>query len=159
MRKKCPKPQGFTLIELLITIAIIAILAVVAVAVYQGQIKNARNSARRADIQAIANAMEAQKQSTSSTYPAISASFFAGGKMPSDPINVVNGTNTACTGSSTNTVCKYCYSLDSTPITSCSEGATFIDTETAPPGWSASATWTVCANLETTGAFCRSNSQ
>lgn len=52
---------GFTLIELLVVISILAILATVAVVQYTGINSKARDSARRADIYAIATALEVNK--------------------------------------------------------------------------------------------------
>lgn len=78
--------QGFTLIELLVVVAIIAILAVIGVTVFSGVQRNARDARRKADVSAIADALEAQKTPNTTTYPAtVLANFFASGVIPADP--------------------------------------------------------------------------
>lgn len=92
MKKLLPKtasnPQGFTLIELLVVISIIAILSVVGITVFTNTQKNSRDVRRKADIDSIANALEANYTSGSSTpYPVAAGSMFAGGSVPADPQN------------------------------------------------------------------------
>lgn len=53
------RQNGFTLIELLVVISIIAVLSVVGMVVFTGVQKNARDARRKADIDSIANALEA----------------------------------------------------------------------------------------------------
>ncbi len=77
--------HGFTLIELLVVVAIIAILSVIGITVFSGVQRNARDARRRADIDAISTAMEANYNSTAGTYAALSAGFFAGNTIPTDP--------------------------------------------------------------------------
>lgn len=148
--------KGFTLVELMIVIAIIAILTVIGVVVYQGQQKNARDTRRSSDIQAIAQSLEAQKQPGQINYPVLAPVFFSSQKIPVDPTNTIEGTDSVCPG-----VCQYCFTLSATPISDCpASGGSYISSETADPsGWSASPTWTVCANLESGKSFCRSNTQ
>ena len=92
MHKLLPKtaknPHGFTLIELLVVISIIAILAVIGIAIFTGVTARARNAKRRADVQAVVGAFEANKDTTSSTYAPIIPNHFSGGHFPQDP----NGT-------------------------------------------------------------------
>ncbi|MBI3486385.1 prepilin-type N-terminal cleavage/methylation domain-containing protein [Candidatus Daviesbacteria bacterium] len=76
--------RGFTLVELMVVIAIIAILAAIAITVFSGQQKNARDSQRRANIDAIANALESKKGSNA-TYQIISSSDFTSQTFPTDP--------------------------------------------------------------------------
>lgn len=98
MRKFLPRtannPQGFTLIELLVVISIIAILSVIGVTIFVGAQKNARDSKRRADIDAISNALEVHHNNSANencnnagagTYCAPQDNWFAGGKEPTDP--------------------------------------------------------------------------
>lgn len=73
--------SGFTLVELLIVVAIVAILSVIGVTVYTGIQKNARNSAKKADIDAIAKAYEV-KYDSSGNYVALTDTDFASGKIP-----------------------------------------------------------------------------
>ncbi|MBI2593429.1 prepilin-type N-terminal cleavage/methylation domain-containing protein [Candidatus Daviesbacteria bacterium] len=147
MPKTINNPKGFTLVELLVVITIIAILSVIGVVVYQGQVKNARDSARKTDIDAIANAMEANKVAGSVTYNAMADTFFASGKAPTDPTSTNVAPEDACPG-----VCKYCVR---TGAGTCKTSDTTVGV--GAPG--AVSTWTVCANLEAGGQFCRSNSQ
>lgn len=110
--------RGFTLIELLVVIAIIAILSVVGIAAFKGVTGGARDSTRRADIDAIAKAYEIQK---TSGYIALSDSQFASGKKPQDP-NSQKGDYfnwLAQDGSGF----KVCASLDNNPNTVCNTPA------------------------------------
>lgn len=111
--------QGFTLNELLVVIAIIAILSVVGIAAFKGVTGGARDSTRRADIDAIAKAYEIQK---TSGYIALSDSQFASGKKPQDP-NSQKGDYfnwLAQDGSGF----KVCASLDDNPNNVCNTPAT-----------------------------------
>lgn len=89
MQKLLPKtsrnPKGFTLIELLVVITIIAILAVIGLAIFTGVQARARNAKRRADVQAIVGAYEANKATNTSVYPSIVPGHFSGGAFPQDP--------------------------------------------------------------------------
>lgn len=78
---KDSRSKGFTLVELLIVVAIVAILSVIGVTVYTGIQKNARNSAKKADIDAIAKAYEV-KYDSSGNYIALTDTDFASGKIP-----------------------------------------------------------------------------
>jgi prepilin-type N-terminal cleavage/methylation domain-containing protein len=72
--------KGFTLIELLVTIAIIAIISVVAVALFGNIQANARDGKRKAELEAIANAIEVNKSDTG--YQRVLNTHFGGNKMP-----------------------------------------------------------------------------
>lgn len=139
--------RGFTLVELIVVIAILAILSIVGVAVFTGQQKNARDSKRKSDIEAIAQAMESAKTPGASAYVALADTNFSAGSVPTDPTNTNVVPNNACPG-----VCKYCVR---TSAGTCGTG----DTPVAPGAPGAVATWTVCANLEAGGYFCRSSAQ
>ena len=83
MKKYLPKLnnlKGFTLIELLVVIAIIAVLAVIGFAAFSGIQSRARDASRRADLKAIADALEVNKNSTG--YQPITASQFGAGVLP-----------------------------------------------------------------------------
>lgn len=144
--------KGFTLIELLVVISIIAILSVIGITVFQGQQKSARDARRRADIESIAQAMEAQKPSGSVTYKALEKNYFSAGIIPADPTNTSSDLVDNACGFSGGTVCRYCVRSD---VGQCSNADTPVDV--GAPG--DVATWTVCANLEAGGYFCRSNAQ
>jgi len=168
------KNNGFTLIELLVVIAIIAILAAVGFATYSGVQKNARDSKRQTEINAIANALEIRYQISSGgtcpgggtpnggTYCPLQASWFANNVVPTD-------TNASVT--------PYCiwWNLNSlsswtTAASNIASGACTITG--APGGTEARAAavnapdineasyWRVCAILEKTGQpYCVNSKQ
>lgn len=74
--------SGFTLIELLVAITIVAILSTIGYSVFAGAQLKARDTVRRSDILAIANAIEGH---FTGTYPPILNSWFAKGSVPTDP--------------------------------------------------------------------------
>lgn len=79
--------HGFTLIELMVVVAIIAILSIIGIVSFTNIQSQARDGRRRADIDAIATAMEANRNPTGSTYPTYDASIFANNKKPYDPLD------------------------------------------------------------------------
>ncbi len=107
MKKLLPKtlnnPQGFTLIELMVVVSIIAFLAVIGVAAFSNAQKTARDGRRRADIEAIAAALESNRDTVVGKYQPSSDTavttilstdtnatfngYFSSGKAPTDPTN------------------------------------------------------------------------
>lgn len=79
-----PKKNGFTLIELLVVVAILAILSVIGLSIFAGTQIKARDTKRKADVEAISNALEAH-YNFSTGYPALAGSWFVGGSLPKDP--------------------------------------------------------------------------
>ena len=77
--------SGFTLIELLVAISIIAILATIGTTIFTGVQKEAQNSRRKADIVAIAKAMEGKYNPVSGTYSTLTGGEFAAGVIPTPP--------------------------------------------------------------------------
>ncbi len=166
--------KGFTLIELLVVIAIIAILSVIGFTVFTNVQKSARDAKRKADIQAIAKAMEVHFGQCGSGYCNLQTDYFAGGGVPQDPLNrqsnCANGNNDAC---------QYCF----TPLTGqqpggdpnwanhgCSYTVGVIQHNEAQVGSPGSlilqaqnGNWILCANLETSSNgkwyYCISNQQ
>lgn len=155
MKKFLPKtiknPQGFTLIELMVVISIIAILSIIGIALYTNVQKNARDARRKADIDAIANALEVNYSDSGGKYTALATSQFSSGTFPKDPMDAA----TTCLDS----YCGYCGISDSTTGAACS--ASNIST-TVPVSATAGLTkWAVCANLETavngSNHYCKSS--
>lgn len=161
MKRFLPKtrftPQGFTLIELMIVISIIAILSVIGMVIYGGVQKSARDARRKADIDSIANAMEANydKPTNPGQYSPLAATMFSSGVIPEDPIGA--GSATGCGGA----ICIYCVTqhLTTIPVRASCISTSSLPAEGVPLGGTAK--WTICANLEgTTNTFyCRSNQQ
>lgn len=122
MKRFLPKtvnnPQGFTLVELLVVISIIAILTVIGITIFTGQQRAARDAKRKADIDAIAKALESHynqepdqycEGSHAGTYCTPLDEWFAGGssgtqgtKIPKDPSDgqeyLYSGENTPALG-------------------------------------------------------------
>ncbi|MCL5783894.1 MAG: type II secretion system GspH family protein [Patescibacteria group bacterium] len=153
MKKSAP---GFTLIELLVVIVIIAILASIGMVVYGGIQRQARDSKREADINAVANVMESNYDSSTQAYRALDSSYFSGGVVPKDPLD--GDTSNSCNGSP----CKYCFKDATSSACLSSDASVDAGQPTFPPRTS----YYACANLETAGAgqagtnyYCRSNQQ
>lgn len=82
--------KGFTLVELLVVIAIIAILSVIGLTVFTGVQANARDARRKADIDAIAAAIETTKTPGTFYYSSLPATGFSAGVVPVDNGDVAN---------------------------------------------------------------------
>lgn len=120
MKKLLPRtlnnPQGFTLVELMVAIAIVAILAVVGITIFSGLQKNARDSKRRQDIDAIVKALETKYDQNTGYYPGVIGTWFAGGQIPTQPQGG-NYTGVVTTGSFQSF--NVCASLESTTVSYC----------------------------------------
>lgn len=86
--KTVKNPKGFTLIELLVVIAILAVLATIGFAAFTGIAGRGNDGKRRADVKAVADAIE-NKRTTLSLIDyntiAVFDTDFAGGVVPPDP--------------------------------------------------------------------------
>jgi|CXWK01.1.fsa_nt_gi prepilin-type N-terminal cleavage/methylation domain-containing protein len=92
-----PRPinfRGFTLVELLVVIVILSILGVVGVTLFSSTQARARDAKRKADIQAMSKAMEAN-YSPGVGYPtALVGTWFADGAAPTNPAPPAGGVYT-----------------------------------------------------------------
>ena len=112
------RKSGFTLLELVVVIALIAILSVVGISVFVGLQKNARDTKRKADIDAIAKSYEAKKV-TGGAYLALSGQDFSSGSIPKDPSKGDYFNVMADDGSGF----KTCAALEANPLDSCNTPA------------------------------------
>ncbi len=148
--------NGFTLVELMVVITIIAILTVIGITVYNGVQKNARDARRRADIDSIASAMEANYgKVTAGKYSALAGTMFSSNTVPEDPVNKTDST------SCSKNACYYCVreaAIDADlTINVCAIPEDRVSPD-KPSG--AKDFWVVCANLESsTTPYCRKNQQ
>lgn len=105
--------SGFALVELLVVISILAILSVIGYTAFNNVQSGARDAKRRADIDAIVNAMEIQYgQCQTGKYCNITASSFSSGQIPTDPLETSYGvTQSKCGADDTGAprVCQYCF--------------------------------------------------
>lgn len=86
--KKSLSQMGFTLIELMVVVAIIGVLMSAGILAFSNAQQNARDARRRADIDAIAKALEQYYANNSFSYPATAgaiATYFPAGAAPTDP--------------------------------------------------------------------------
>lgn len=110
--------KGFTLVELLVVISIIAILSVIGITVFSGVQKSARDTKRREDLAALANAVRIYSL-TNHAFPPSSCSTDNSGdwsaafktalapymtSIPVDPINT-GWSGNSCSGGA----CIYCF--------------------------------------------------
>lgn len=128
MKKQTNK--GFTLVELLVVVAIIAILSVIGLTVFTGAQANARDARRKADIDAIANAIETTRSPGTVYYTSLPSTGFSGGVVPVDNGNVVSKTHYCIRTSKTTTV----------PTDGTAWGATDV-CPTAPPAVTDESDW------------------
>ena len=89
MKSKLKIERGFTLIEILVVIAIIGLLSLIVFASFDDSKKKARDSARHADIQQLAAALQTYGV-TYGEYPSDLADLVSVGllfSIPTDPLN------------------------------------------------------------------------
>jgi prepilin-type N-terminal cleavage/methylation domain-containing protein len=161
--------KGFTLVELMVVISIIAVLSTIAFSTFSNAQKASRDAKRRGDIDAVANALEANK--TSSGYINVVDSQFASGKVPIDPMQTSFNDYGSTTGKCGNTDstdnyekrCWYCKNNNtSASVKTAASYCTTADWGVGDNNWGSGVTsWYICANLETgsTKYYCRKSQQ
>lgn len=114
---------GFTLIELMVVIGIIAVLSAAGLVVFSGVQKNARDTKRKEDVQAIAKAYEFRYNPDSQSYPTLTPDAFT--NIAPTPQRVGDYTTTFSTNGSGNyTGFRVCAKLDS--------GSSSLDCQASP---------------------------
>lgn len=146
------------MIELMVAITIVAIMSVAGIIVYTQVQQNARDTKRREDINAIATALEGQKDPTTATYASITAANFPTRAIPRDPTGSTVFYCISASALGDNTVPSVPTSW--TARENCPVNYNLFNTGNEMNGRAA---WTICALLER-GAnpgniVCRSNSQ
>lgn len=137
---------GFTMVELLVVISIIGILSTIGISTYSSAQANGRDTRRRGEIDAINQALELNKQDVG--YQALTNAQFGSGSIPTngptgDPycINTSGASAPSSTWTSCNTI-----------------GAGWVQVSSGAPSGNPTQ-YIVCASLERSPVFCRSNSQ
>ncbi len=161
MKKFLPKslanPSGFTLIELMVVVSIIAILSVIGIVAFGNTQKNARDTRRRSDIDAISKALEVNKNPGLDTYNVLVDTQFAQGKVPTDS---GNGSATYCANASTTAGSPPAVPTAWSNTSACPTSYATVSI-TYPAATAKS--WTICALLETglnpNNIFCRQSAQ
>lgn len=111
MHSSAQDKRGFTLVELMVVISIISILSVIGIVLYSNAQKSARDTKRKADINAIVTAMELHLgECASSKYCNLATSYFNSSTIPQDPKEgqTICGKHT----NGTSTACQYCFLND-----------------------------------------------
>lgn len=139
MKKFLPTSKGFTLIELMVVVTIIAFLSVIGIVAFGNAQKQARDGRRRGDIDAIAVALEAQRNQLTGVYPLLTDSMFAKNVKPKDPSTDLDYT---VTRSADNTKFVVCTDLE-------------IDTGNSTSGTALA----LPATANTGGFYCRGSQQ
>lgn len=162
---KTTNNKGFTLVELMVVVSIVAILSVVGVTVYSGIQTRARDAARRADIDAIANALEVNKVS-GGVYTQLANAQFAAGTIPlKDPSGNVYCGNVTPSTIASNNITAQPTATDCVPATNGagSPPATIgykAISDTVPVPAAGTTSWKICTWLETTSAaYCKQSTQ
>ena len=159
------KERGFTLIELLVTIAIISVISVIAVALLGNVQADARDSKRKAELEALSNALEVNKTSGGGTYNPLLANQLAGGVFPGGGAEALDPQGYPyCIKASTTTIPPTNSVIGAgvwaSGTTACGEATYLKISGTVPANTTVS--WTLCTRLENKGTpqvFCRTNRQ
>lgn len=103
--------KGFTLVELLVAISIVAVLATIGFTLFQTTQASARDAKRRADVDAMATALETHFDPATGVYADLDDSWFTDKVKPVDPLNSGEYVYTVDMGSD-NTSYKVCAQLE-----------------------------------------------
>jgi prepilin-type N-terminal cleavage/methylation domain-containing protein len=96
------EPNGFTLVELIIAMTVIVLLAIIGLTVFSTIQRNARDVRRKADINAIAHALEDHyDQFSQDYYQPLHGTDFSAGQIPEDPVSTRTYTGTGAFSSPT----------------------------------------------------------
>lgn len=150
--------KGFTLVELMVVIAIIAILSTIGFGVYGTVQKAGRDAKRKADIDAIASALEVNKTPTG--YQAIVPTWFASGAISYDP-NASSVTDIIVVGCGTTSPQNQCWYCLRDSANYCDPSAPGNNHLNITDFTAYVSSWYVCANLEngSPAYYCRSSVQ
>ena len=167
MKKLLPQsklnPQGFTLIELLVVISIIAVLAIMGFAAFRGFTGRGNDARRNADLKAIGDALEANRNAGAGSYVVLADSMFANGKIPVDPSGVRNYcVSSVTTAGGTIGNKPGPWATAGCPAAAAGvgiSGTAFSVVSTTAPA-AATTTWMVCTTMEDGATVnCRNSSQ
>lgn len=171
IKTKFNKARGFTLVELLVVVAIIAILSTIGLTIFTSAQANARDARRKADIEAIANALETTRSPGTLFYTNLPTTAFSGGAVPVDTTTAKYSirTSTVTTVPDNPTTWAATSANPTAPAAATGESAW---TSIPSTGFSATAvpfgngtaasniiSWKVCARLETGTFYCKPSSQ
>lgn len=154
------KTTGFTLIELLIGIAILAVLSAIGIVIYSNAQRTSRDARRRADVLAIAKALEVGRgNANSETYPALTSSMFTSGGVPGDPGSRIYCVTYTTTSAGTLTADPAAWTTNTCPGPAGAANWNSAGNSYPPSG---AYKYRVCASLENTGTstlFCATSQQ
>ncbi|MDO8498454.1 MAG: prepilin-type N-terminal cleavage/methylation domain-containing protein [bacterium] len=163
------KTSGFTLIEMLVVIAIIAIISVIAITLYSNVQADARDGKRKAEMEAIANALEVNKDTATGKYvPLVAATMFGGGAFPGGgstaldpstyPYCIAASTTSTIPSQATDAGPSYGF----TTVPACPATGTTYNLINGSNPLNTTVSWRLCTRLEKRGTgelFCRTNVQ
>lgn len=172
------KIKGFTLVELMVVVAIIAILSVIGLTLFTSAQANARDARRKADIDAIANAIEVNRSPGTVYYTSLPATTgFSGGSVPTDNNNSATASNycimtSTATAPSLPTAWSQTSPCPAAPVANAASATGQSNWTTIPaaglasqatlattPFYTSTINWIVCARLETSAFYCKPSAQ
>ena len=134
------KPANINPVRVAELLVILSAALAILLAVNHFAQKSARDAKRISDIQSIASTLELNYDNRGSSYEKIEPGMFKTGTLPKDPQQGIRACNSR--------LCTYCFR----------DGGGFCsDTDRKLADFTPSPKFTVCANLESGGYFCRSS--